>query len=289
MEEKYITGNFIFELRKEKKISQAQLGLMLGVTNKAVSKWENGDNKPEVKMLYKIANVLGVSVDELLHGKRDEVLSEKQLAKENKMLAERLKRVEKEKQESSIKYFESVFYLLTVVMVFFLFVFISFLFDADFNLNTLSNFLISLLIFSCIAVVLASFVSGAYLLENFIKNVDSIFIIILLCLFPFTIMAMFVLGFIFLIPSLVKSYKIGFPNGIKKSLTEEKKRLLIEFLVSLFIGFISCLVMLLLKINNKSLNYIYTVLVDLLLFVEISLITIICQIRLKNINKLEIN
>ena len=38
----YAFGNFLFDLRTEKGFSQAQLGEMLGVTNKAVSKWENG-------------------------------------------------------------------------------------------------------------------------------------------------------------------------------------------------------------------------------------------------------
>lgn len=69
--DKYKVGNFITSLRKEKSISQGQLGLLLGVTNKAISKWENGNNQPEVEMLYRLSEVLGVSVDELVHGERE--------------------------------------------------------------------------------------------------------------------------------------------------------------------------------------------------------------------------
>ncbi|MBQ4112817.1 MAG: helix-turn-helix transcriptional regulator, partial [Clostridia bacterium] len=42
MENNYAFGNYITELRKKKKLSQAELGEKLGVSNKAVSKWENG-------------------------------------------------------------------------------------------------------------------------------------------------------------------------------------------------------------------------------------------------------
>jgi transcriptional regulator with XRE-family HTH domain len=49
-------GNFLYALRKEKGISQTQLGLLLGVTNKAVSKWGTGENQPEVAMFYQLAD-----------------------------------------------------------------------------------------------------------------------------------------------------------------------------------------------------------------------------------------
>ncbi len=66
----YNFGNFIFELRTEKGLSQSQLGEMLGVTNKAVSKWENGTAKPNTSLYPKISEILGVSVEEIFAGKR---------------------------------------------------------------------------------------------------------------------------------------------------------------------------------------------------------------------------
>lgn len=68
----YMFGSFLFELRTQKGLSQSQLGEMLGVTNKAVSKWENGSTKPNTNLLPKIAEILGVTVEELFACKRIE-------------------------------------------------------------------------------------------------------------------------------------------------------------------------------------------------------------------------
>ena len=72
----YQFGNFLFTLRTEKGLSQSQLGEMLGVTNKAVSKWENGTAKPSTKLLPQIAIILGVSVEEIFACKRIETKTE---------------------------------------------------------------------------------------------------------------------------------------------------------------------------------------------------------------------
>ena len=71
-------GNFITELRLEKGLSQAELGSMLGVTNKSVSKWENGSAKPNTKLLPLIADIFNISVEELLLAKHIEKDSEKE-------------------------------------------------------------------------------------------------------------------------------------------------------------------------------------------------------------------
>ena len=59
-------GNFICLKRCEAGLTQAELARQLGVTNKAVSKWENGKTKPTTNALRKMAALFGVSVDELL-------------------------------------------------------------------------------------------------------------------------------------------------------------------------------------------------------------------------------
>ncbi|MDE6276108.1 MAG: helix-turn-helix domain-containing protein [Clostridia bacterium] len=64
-------ADFLYTLRKEKGMTQAELAELLGVTNKAVSKWETGEAMPETSLLLPLSRILGVSVDELLAGKRD--------------------------------------------------------------------------------------------------------------------------------------------------------------------------------------------------------------------------
>lgn len=63
-------GEFLYTLRKEKGITQAELAKELGVTNKAVSKWETGDAMPETSLLVPMSDIFGVTVDELLRGER---------------------------------------------------------------------------------------------------------------------------------------------------------------------------------------------------------------------------
>ena len=64
------TGRLIQELRKEKEMTQMSLADKLGVTDRAVSKWERGKSFPDVSMLRPLAEVLDVSVSELLDGER---------------------------------------------------------------------------------------------------------------------------------------------------------------------------------------------------------------------------
>lgn len=64
-------GEFLYTLRKEKGMTQAELAAAVGVTNKAVSKWETGEAMPEAALLLPLSEILGVSVDELLKGKRN--------------------------------------------------------------------------------------------------------------------------------------------------------------------------------------------------------------------------
>ncbi len=68
----YGFGNFLYQLRIDKKLSQAEVGRLVGVTNKAVSKWENGAAKPRPELLCRLAALYEVSVEELLAGRRTE-------------------------------------------------------------------------------------------------------------------------------------------------------------------------------------------------------------------------
>ena len=67
----YEFGEFLYQLRKEKGWTQSELADRLGITNKAVSKWETGESFPETSQLVPLASLFGVSVDELLKGKRN--------------------------------------------------------------------------------------------------------------------------------------------------------------------------------------------------------------------------
>ena len=67
----YIFGNTVYSLRLSKHLSQKELGNMLGVSDKAVSRWENGNSQPRSSLLPKLAEVLGVTLDKLLSGREN--------------------------------------------------------------------------------------------------------------------------------------------------------------------------------------------------------------------------
>ena len=63
-------GKFLSELRHENNLTQEELGTKLGVTNKTISRWENGNYLPSVEMLQLLSNEFAVSINELLCGER---------------------------------------------------------------------------------------------------------------------------------------------------------------------------------------------------------------------------
>ena len=64
----YITGSAIKSLREKKEITQAQLGEILGVSSKTISKWETAKGLPDITLIEPLAKALSVSVMELISG-----------------------------------------------------------------------------------------------------------------------------------------------------------------------------------------------------------------------------
>lgn len=63
-------GRFIAELRKEQNMTQWALAEKLGITDRAISKWENGRGLPDVSLMKPLCEILGITVTELLNGER---------------------------------------------------------------------------------------------------------------------------------------------------------------------------------------------------------------------------
>ena len=66
--DQYVTGEIIRKLREEKKMTQAELAEKLSISDKTVSKWENGRGYPDITLIEPIAQALGISMIELLSG-----------------------------------------------------------------------------------------------------------------------------------------------------------------------------------------------------------------------------
>ena len=77
------TGEFIAKLRKDKGLTQEQLGDKMGVTNKTVSRWETGKYLPPADILILMSELFDVSINELLAGQRLSDDEYKQTAEKN--------------------------------------------------------------------------------------------------------------------------------------------------------------------------------------------------------------
>lgn len=64
-------GTMIAELRKQHSMTQLELAEKMGVTDKAVSKWERDLSCPDINSIPNLAEILGVSVEELMQVKKD--------------------------------------------------------------------------------------------------------------------------------------------------------------------------------------------------------------------------
>ncbi len=72
MDKKYEVGNFLYRMRMERGYTQKELAALLGVTDKAVSKWETGAAAPRREMIRQLSEILGCTQEELLEGRRIE-------------------------------------------------------------------------------------------------------------------------------------------------------------------------------------------------------------------------
>lgn len=109
------TGNFLRDLRKERNLTQEELGELLGVTNKTISRWENGQYFPPVESLIQLGEIFNVTVNEILAGARLDSTNYQPKAEEN--IVATLKNSQKNNRVKKIA-IVCCLALLAVIMVF---------------------------------------------------------------------------------------------------------------------------------------------------------------------------
>lgn len=90
-------GKFISKCRKDKKLTQEQLSEKLGISDRAVSKWERGLCLPDASIMLPLCEILGINVNELLSG---EMINNKDY---NKKAEENLLEMAKKEEEQNKK------------------------------------------------------------------------------------------------------------------------------------------------------------------------------------------
>ena len=89
----FAIGNYIQLKRKEKNLTQEQLAEILGVSNKTISKWENGKSLPDFSLVELLCKTLGITSSELFNGEDNNNLDEKQLIE----MLDRIQKLENQK------------------------------------------------------------------------------------------------------------------------------------------------------------------------------------------------
>ena len=90
-------GKFIAECRKKASLTQMQLAEKLGITDRAVSKWETGKAMPDTAIMLELCDILGISVNELLSGEKTNMENDNQ--KKEQLLLDMAKELEKKNKK----------------------------------------------------------------------------------------------------------------------------------------------------------------------------------------------
>lgn len=104
-------GKFIAECRKKNGLTQMQLAEKLNITDRAISKWENGKSLPDSSIMLELCEVLGITVNDLLSG---EVVTMNDNKNSEKLLLEMVK--EKEKSDERLLTIEIVIGTISAVL-----------------------------------------------------------------------------------------------------------------------------------------------------------------------------
>lgn len=106
-------GKFISLKRREKNITQCELAEMLGISDRAISKWENGVCMPDVSNIPKLCNILGITINDLFSGY---VVDMKGI---DKQMENNLLELAKQKEEADKKLLRVETFMTLVTIVFY--------------------------------------------------------------------------------------------------------------------------------------------------------------------------
>ena len=100
-------GKFIQEKRKEKNITQQELAEILNITDRAISKWENGKCMPDVGIMQELCEILNITINDLFSGEVVNMKDTEKKLEENLLEMTKLKE-EKDRQLLSLEIFIGV-------------------------------------------------------------------------------------------------------------------------------------------------------------------------------------
>ena len=115
-------GKFIADCRKKNNLTQIQLAEKLNITDRAISKWENGKSMPDSSLMLELCDILNITVNDLLSG--EEVSMENYKEKSEQLMLELAKQKEQKNQQ--------MLFLEVIMVIFSIIILLSFCFAAKF-------------------------------------------------------------------------------------------------------------------------------------------------------------
>lgn len=106
-------GKFIASKRKDKKLTQNELANRLGITNKAISKWENGHSLPDYSLIKPLCEELGITINELLSG--ENIPKEETQSKNENIIIQTLEYFTKKESKNRFHFFLALLIILILL------------------------------------------------------------------------------------------------------------------------------------------------------------------------------
>ncbi|MBQ8247721.1 MAG: helix-turn-helix transcriptional regulator [Lachnospiraceae bacterium] len=148
MDQKKI-GSFLKELRKQKGITQEELAEQLNVSGRTVSRWETGNNMPDISILIELAELYDVSIPEIVNGER----KNESMNEEVKEVAQSLSDYADLEKENMLKEVRSLSITGVVALLLYGVLGICDISETYFMLGTLSTYCLVLVIISPIMIL----------------------------------------------------------------------------------------------------------------------------------------
>lgn len=139
-------GFFMKELRKEKKLTQEQMAELFGVSNKTISRWETGNNLPDISLLVQLADFYEVDIREMINGERKSGKTDEKINEAAALMAD----YADEKQGKLLKWIRSIS-IMGEICVAITLVIQTKRFDGSFS--SIGLFLLSIIIFTTMTII----------------------------------------------------------------------------------------------------------------------------------------
>ena len=216
MDQKRI-GQFLQTLRKEKELTQEQLAEKFRVSNRSVSRWENGSNLPDLSVLVELADFYQVDMKEVIDGER----KSENMNKEVKEVAVKMADYAEEQKSRLLIWIRMISLVGTLFMAI---VLILQSFDYEAGVLSLIAYVLSIAVFT-VMVVLTLYVNG--MLEqiakrkNFIKGCKILLLVVAALVFSLAIRFFIVLGMVLIMESAPFESQSGIEQYDKAAIVQE--------------------------------------------------------------------